>query len=420
MKENLVLSFQSVWAHKLRSFLTMLGIIIGIAAIITIVSTIKGTNEQIKQNLIGAGNNAVVLQVYQNDYPLEFSYQQAPDGISPVDERMRNHLANMNGAADASLFYSRQYVDNVFYQNTRFGGGMTGIDSHYFDIYGYRTLYGRDFTQDDYDSARKHVILDRRAANTLFNGENPLGRTLEINREPFAVIGVVEMSSQFQPTINSLNDYYMYADAGEGQIFIPDAAWEILYKYGEPKSVVIAAQTTDDMATVSQKAGDILTANLVSEQLRQEQQVSYRGRNLMEDAQQLQQIATATSRQLVWIAAISLLVGGIGVMNIMMVSVTERTREIGLKKALGAKRKRILGQFLTEAAVLTTIGGILGVASGIVMAKLISRFMGMPTAVSVPAAVAATVFSVVIGLIFGLLPAVKASKLNPIDALRRE
>ena len=131
-------------------------------------------------------------------------------------------------------------------------------------------------------------------------------------------------------------------------------------------------------------------------------------------------MSKSTSNQLIWIAGISLLVGGIGVMNIMLVSVTERTHEIGLKKAIGAKRRRILLQFLTEAAVLTGIGGLLGVLGGIGLSELISGIMQTPSAISVPAILAAAIFSILIGLIFGLVPAIKASKLNPIDALRRE
>ena len=134
----------------------------------------------------------------------------------------------------------------------------------------------------------------------------------------------------------------------------------------------------------------------------------------------MQQLATSTSTQLVWIAGISLLVGGIGVMNIMLVSVTERTKEIGLKKAIGAKRKRIAAQFLTEAAVLTSLGGVIGVVSGIVLSKVVSNVMETPTAVSIPACIVSVGFSMAIGIIFGLLPALKASKLNPIDALRSE
>ena len=420
MKENIRLSFQGIWQHKMRSFLTMLGIIIGIASIITIVSTIKGTNEQIKQNLIGAGNNAVVVSVFQNDYQMEFEWSQVPEGIKPVTEVMRNYLSHMDGAADASLFTSRNYTEGVYYKNTAFNGGIYGIDSHYMDIYGYEVIYGRGFTADDYSRCSKNVILDQKAASSIFSGGNPLGEVLEIKGEPYTVIGVVSMRSDFQPVIESMQDYYMYAQTNGGNLFITNAAWSVIYKYDEPYSVAIQAKSTDDMAKVSQKAGEVLTANLIPRELQEGQQISYRGRNLMEDAQQLQQITNSTSQQLLWIASISLLVGGIGVMNIMLVSVTERTREIGLKKAIGARRSRILGQFLTEASVLTTIGGLLGVGGGIVMAKLISSFMGIPTAVSMPAIIAATAFSMIIGLVFGLLPAVKASKLNPIEALRRE
>ena len=139
----------------------------------------------------------------------------------------------------------------------------------------------------------------------------------------------------------------------------------------------------------------------------------------MEKAKVLQQISENTNRQLIWIASISLLVGGIGVMNIMLVSVTERTGEIGLKKAIGANKRRILAQFLTEAAVLTSIGGILGVFAGMILAKIISTISQTPLVISVPAVLISVLFSMAIGLIFGLLPSIKAANLSPIEALRR-
>ena len=140
---------------------------------------------------------------------------------------------------------------------------------------------------------------------------------------------------------------------------------------------------------------------------------------MLEQAQQLQQMSEATNTQLIWIASNSLLVGGIGVMNIMLVSVTERTSEIGLKKAIGAKKKQILLQFLTESAVLTFLGGLIGVITGIIMAQLISRMVQIPVSISIPAIAIAVVFSTLIGIIFGMLPAVQAANLNPIEALRR-
>ena len=146
----------------------------------------------------------------------------------------------------------------------------------------------------------------------------------------------------------------------------------------------------------------------------------YKADDVMERVKNLQQLSESTNSQLIWIASISLLVGGIGVMNIMLVSVTERTKEIGLKKAIGARKKTILNQFLTEAAVLTSVGGIIGVVLGIGLSKVVSKVAGSPTAISVPAIVGSVVFSMLIGIIFGLLPSVKAANLNPIDALRSE
>ena len=148
--------------------------------------------------------------------------------------------------------------------------------------------------------------------------------------------------------------------------------------------------------------------------------LKYKAEDLLKKASDMQKLSNTTNRQLIWIAGISLLVGGIGVMNIMLVSVTERTKEIGLKKAIGAKRKRILAQFLTEAAVLTSLGGLIGVAAGIILSQVLANVMGTRSSVSIPACIIAVAFSMGIGIIFGLLPAVKASKLNPIDALRSE
>ncbi|MBQ9561931.1 MAG: FtsX-like permease family protein, partial [Lachnospiraceae bacterium] len=185
------------------------------------------------------------------------------------------------------------------------------------------------------------------------------------------------------------------------------------------ETVVVRAVSTDDMTEAGRRASNLINDSL-GLKTDDNAALHYQSEDLLSQAADLQQLASSTNMMLVAIASISLLVGGIGVMNIMLVSVTERTREIGLKKAIGARRSRILGQFLTEASVLTTIGGLLGVGGGIVMAKLISSFMGIPTAVSMPAIIAATAFSMIIGLVFGLLPAVKASKLNPIEALRRE
>ena len=416
MFENMRLAFQGIWSHKLRSILTMLGIIIGIAAIITIVSTIKGTNEQIKKNLIGAGNNVVTVQLNQGGYQYDLSWNGIPDAVRVISQETREELEEIDGAQKVSLYTSRNYADQVYYLNTQFNGSILGIDENYLSVYGYQVKNGRGFTEKDYQSFRKVALVDATAVKNLFGGENPVGETVELSGELFTVVGVVALSDNFAPTINSINDYWLYADTSSGTIFLPDAVWPTAYRFDEPQSVAIKVADTDAMAKVGKEAADLLTEKQIIDQ---NSDFDYRSQDMLEQAQQLQSMSESTNMQLVWIASISLIVGGIGVMNIMLVSVTERTSEIGLKKALGAKKRRIRMQFLTEAAVLTSLGGIIGVASGIGLAELISNMMQIPVSVSVPAILISVVFSTIIGIVFGLVPAIKAANLNPIDALRR-
>ena len=416
MLENIHLAFEGIWSHKLRSILTMLGIIIGIAAIITIVSTIKGTNEQIKENLIGAGNNVVTVQLNQNGNTYDLSWSPLPDTVRVISEETRQALENINGAEEVSLYYSRSYTDGFFYLDTPFNGNVLGVDRYYFSTYGMQIRAGRGFTEKDYTEFRKVALVDSTAAKSLFSGADPVGKEIEFGSDVYTVVGVIGPAEEFTPTINSLNDYYLYANNGSGSICFPDSLWPALYQFDEPQSVAIKVKNTDVMASVGKKAADLLTGSQI---IGTDTGFDYRSADMLEQAQQLQNMSKSTNTQLIWIASISLLVGGIGVMNIMLVSVTERTSEIGLKKALGAKKKRILLQFLTEAAVLTSIGGIIGVLTGIGLAELISGLMQIPVAISAPAIIIAVVFSTLIGVIFGLLPATKAANLNPIDALRR-
>ena len=416
MFENIRLAFQGIWSHKLRSALTMLGIIIGIAAIITIVSTIEGTNEQIKENLIGAGNNVVTVQLNQDGYPYDMSWSSIPQGVRTITEETRQELAKVRGAEQVSLFTARSYADQVFYQNTQFNGQVYGIDPYYLSVYGYQVKSGRGFTQADYDGYRKVMLVDTKAVTTLLGGEDPIGKTIELKGDVYTVVGVVDLIETFTPTINSLNEYWLYADSSAGSVYIPITTWPTSYRFDEPQSVAIRVENTDVMTSVGQKAAQILTEKQIANT---ESTFDYRSQDMLEQAQQLQSMSESTNTQLIWIASISLLVGGIGVMNIMLVSVTERTSEIGLKKAIGAKKRRIRMQFLTEAAVLTSLGGIIGVGSGIGLAQLLSNMLQIPVSINVPATLIAVVFSTLIGVVFGLLPAVKAANLNPIEALRR-
>ena len=417
MIENIRLSFQGIWSHKMRSFLTMLGIIIGIASIISIVSTIKGTNEQIKKNLIGSGTNTVQIQLYQGDYQYEMLYNGLPDGIPVRDETTMEKIKSVKNVEDAAFYTSRSdYNNSVYYGNNGISGSQVfGVDNSYFTTNGLVLKSGRTFVDSDFTDFHAAAIIDADTADSLFDGENPIGKTIEISGIPFTVVGIVDEDSKFEPVINSIDEYYTYySDSSASRIFVPSSMWPALYSFDEPQNVAIRVSNTEAMTDAGKAVAEIMNTNVTNSEIK------YQAQDLLKQAQDLQDLSSSTNSQLIWIASISLFVGGIGVMNIMLVSVTERTREIGLKKAIGAKKSRILWQFLTEAAVLTSLGGIVGVGAGIGLAAIISRVTSAPVAISVPSIIIAVVFSMVIGIIFGLLPSFKAANLNPIDALRHE
>lgn len=416
MIENIRLSFQGIWAHKMRSFLTMLGIIIGIASLISIVSTIKGTNEQIKKNLIGEGDNVVDIYLSDNGSEYQIEYQGIPEGVPVISQEQKEKILDLKEVENATLYQSRQYASGIYYKDKSINGGnVLGIDKDYLDTCGYQVIRGRGFSDKDYENYSKVILMDETAASSLFEKGEEVGKTVEIQGEPFTVAGIIKKVEEFEPVINSIEEYNTYYSSSGGVVLMPSAAWPVVYQYDEPQMVSVKAPSPEEMSAAGKKAANILNESITSST----GTIKYEAKDMMEKAKGLQQISESTNRQLLWIASISLLVGGIGVMNIMLVSVTERTGEIGLKKAIGANKRRILGQFLTEASVLTSIGGILGVFAGIILAAGIAKMSGTPLVISIPAAVGAVVFSTVIGIVFGLLPSIKAANLSPIEALRR-
>ncbi len=414
MLENIRLSLRGIFSHKLRSLLTMLGIIIGIAAIIAIVSTIQGTNQQIQKNLIGSGVNNVNVQMTQGDWEYDYS-GGIPIGLIEVSEDKFQRIKDLDGTVSAALYKKRQDYEGVYYLTRSLSGGsIYGIRGDYFATTGLTVIKGRGIAESDLDKLKKVCVIDGNTKDSLFQDENPIGKTVEIHGEPFQVVGVVGESNAFEPQISTIEDYYTYSQDKSGKVFIPETVWPVVYQYDEPQNVVIRARSTGDMTRIGKEAETIMNEDINAEGY------AYKAQDLMEQARELQQLSQSTNTMLIWIAGISLLVGGIGVMNIMLVSVTERTSEIGLKKAIGAPKKAIMAQFLTEAVALTSMGGILGVITGIILAELISQLNGTPVAISWQAAVAAVLFSMAIGIVFGMLPSRKAANLDPIEALRHE
>ena len=263
MLENIRLSFQGIWSHKMRSFLTMLGIIIGIAAIIAIVSTIQGTNEQIKRNLIGSGTNTVRIQLYNGSYPIDPTYETIPSTIPVISEEVKQQILDLKEVDAVTLYHQRQDYNAVFYVDTTAAGAkIIGVDTSYLSVFGYRIEKGRGFSPTDYRLYRKVALVDQTLVDTLFDGEDPIGKTVEIRQEPFTVIGVVGLMDSFQPVIKTMEDYYTYMNTeNAGMVLIPDSDWPILYQFDEPQSVAVRAGSTDDMTQAGKQTADILNKN---------------------------------------------------------------------------------------------------------------------------------------------------------------
>ena len=299
MFENIRLAFQGIWSHKMRSFLTMLGIIIGIASIIAIVSTIKGTSEQIKEDLIGSGNNTVQVMLYDGDSTYDMDYGSYGSSATPpvISDSQKTAIGDLDHVISSTFYYSSQSA-SVYYKNTSFQGGTVyGIDSNYLKTMGYLVQSGRGFVQKDYDSYRKVALVDSNAAQNIFGSESPVGKTIEVGSEPYIIVGVITQSEDSMPKINTISEYEEYSQTIMGSVMIPDITWPVAFKFDQPQNVTVRADSTDNMSSVGKAAEDILNTGIQNE--KNKSNFKYKAEDIMEKVKNLQKLSESTNQQLI-------------------------------------------------------------------------------------------------------------------------
>ena len=390
-------AMSSVWNNKTRSFLTMLGIIIGISSVIILVGVGQGTQKTVSDSIEKMGTNLITVNITtRKSYTIS-------------DEELKD-LATKPGIKQIAPQISQSSV-NIKAESKSSTTTLEASTPSYLEVKKLTLSQGRFIAQRDLDNRFNVLVIGPETANTLFSTTNVVGRNMYVNGIEFTIVGVLQ--AEGNSTTGTSDD----------KIILPLTSAERLLKTSSVKSYYVQAESKDkvDIATsyiqlfLNKKFGINIaksTSTTTNSYYRVMSQTS-----LLETANSTNASMTA---MLAGIAAISLVVGGIGIMNIMLVSVIERTREIGTRKAIGAKRRTILLQFLIEAATISSVGGVIGVLIGYIAAYLAPIYFSTTIVISSNVVAASFIFSIMVGIIFGIYPASKASKLNPIEALRFE
>ncbi len=401
--ESVLIALEGLKANKLRAFLTMLGIIIGVGAVIAMVSIGMGVRQKVETSIAGLGSNLIIVM---------------PGATTPSGVRLAAGSSTTLTNADAqaigreiagvsAVAPSVQRSYQLVYGNQNWTTNVLGTTPEYLEVRNFAIASGTIFSSKDIDSRSRVAVIGQTVATNLFGELSPLGQTIRINKAPFRVIGVLEAKGQSS----------MGQDQDDTVIVPLTTAQERLLGVTWLQNISVQADSPEVIDKVQE---DITTLLRTRHRLAPGVPDNFTVRNLAAVMATAQETTSTITLLLGNIAAISLVVGGIGIMNIMLVSVTERTREIGIRKALGATFSNILLQFLIEAVVIGVTGGLIGIGVGMAGSYAISYFAGWNTVVSPLSIIVAFVFSVLIGLFFGLYPARKAALLDPIDALRYE
>ena len=401
-KESFLMAWASLIANKLRSLLTMLGIIIGVAAVIALVSIGNGVKQDIEDSISSLGSNLLVVMPGAPRTP----------GVRPSQGSMKSlkisdyeAIAKLEGVKAASPMTNGSYV--VIYQNKNWTTSVAGVNSNFQDVNNWTMTSGRFFSDKNVQNRERVAVVGQTVVKNLFADEDPVGKEIRVKNIPFRVIGVLK--SKGNGTMGNDQD---------DTVLIPyTTSMERVEGIDYLRMVYVVAK---DDEGIDRLQADIENLLRVRHNIKDTNLDDFNIQNMKSIMETVAQTTGTFTLFLGAVAAISLVVGGIGIMNIMLVSVTERTREIGVRKALGATYSVIVTQFLIEAVVISLMGGFIGIAFGIGASKVIGMVSGMSTIVSVPTIIMSFAFSMAIGLIFGIYPARKAAKLNPIDALHYE
>lgn len=391
--------------NRLRAGLTVLGIVIGVGAVIAMVSIGEGAKRAVQQQIATMGTNVIIVWPGATTVSGARGGQAVTLTVSDaLDLKKRIPLLSDTGWVRRDVM---QFVNG----NRNWNGSINGASPSYLSIRDWSFTSGGPFTQADMDSAARVAVLGQTVVENLFEpGEEPVGAVIRIKNVPFRIIGVLSPKGQSAQGSDQDDIIFIPFTTAErkllGTLFL-----------GSVGAVFASTDRADDIAEAVNEIREVLR---MRHRLQGDQLDDFTIRTQV-DIGKLQEGASETLTMMLFaIASVSLVVGGIGIMNILLVSVTERTREIGVRMAVGAKRRHILMQFLIEAMTLSVFGGVLGIILGTVGAKLSTVVAGWPTIISADVIVLAFFFSMVIGLFFGLYPANKAARLNPIDALRYE
>lgn len=401
-KESFLMAWASLIANKLRSLLTMLGIIIGVAAVIALVSIGNGVKQDIENSISSLGSNLLVVLPGAPRTPGARSSQGSMKSLKISDYEA---IAKLEGVKASSPMTNGSYV--VIYQNKNWTTSVAGVNSNFQDVNNWTMTSGRFFSDKNVQNRERVAVVGQTVVKNLFADEDPVGKEIRVKNIPFRVIGVLK--SKGNGTMGNDQD---------DTVLIPyTTSMERVEGIDYLRRVYVVAK---DDGGIDRLQADIENLLRVRHNIKDTNLDDFNIQNMKSIMETVAQTTGTFTLFLGAVAAISLVVGGIGIMNIMLVSVTERTREIGVRKALGATYSVIVTQFLIEAVVISLMGGFIGIAFGIGASKVIGMVSGMSTIVSVPTIIMSFAFSMAIGLIFGIYPARKAAKLNPIDALHYE